>query len=281
MSEPLSEEQIDEIFLALSRDGGAAPAQVLATADLHREQLTPEFLAVLEDVLDDPEGTIEEEAGIFSYALYLLAKWREPKALPLVLRWLEMPDEIQHQISGDIALQDGSVILASVAGGEYAGIRALVENRKVQEYSRATALDALGTLLFWGELPRENLVAYFRELIGEKLEREENFVWAEVVTLAPDLGLTELTPLLREPLEAGWVPENITTWELIENPREDLQRQFRDDHQPITDIATRTAWWSDAEAPPEPIRAPAKPGRNDQCPCGSGKKYKKCCGKAA
>lgn len=25
--------------------------------------------------------------------------------------------------------------------------------------------------------------------------------------------------------------------------------------------------------------APKKPGRNDPCPCGSGKKYKKCCGK--
>lgn len=28
-----------------------------------------------------------------------------------------------------------------------------------------------------------------------------------------------------------------------------------------------------------PIIAEAKPGRNDPCPCGSGKKYKKCCGK--
>jgi uncharacterized protein len=31
-----------------------------------------------------------------------------------------------------------------------------------------------------------------------------------------------------------------------------------------------------AEAPRAP--APARPGRNDPCPCGSGKKYKKCCG---
>lgn len=34
---------------------------------------------------------------------------------------------------------------------------------------------------------------------------------------------------------------------------------------------------------PEPVPAvappPARPGRNDPCPCGSGKKYKKCCGK--
>jgi len=27
-----------------------------------------------------------------------------------------------------------------------------------------------------------------------------------------------------------------------------------------------------------PVRAEKKPGRNDPCPCGSGKKYKKCCG---
>jgi preprotein translocase subunit SecA len=35
-----------------------------------------------------------------------------------------------------------------------------------------------------------------------------------------------------------------------------------------------------AEAP-KPIRTGAKIGRNDPCPCGSGKKYKKCCGQAA
>ena len=35
-----------------------------------------------------------------------------------------------------------------------------------------------------------------------------------------------------------------------------------------------------AEAP-KPVRTGAKVGRNDACPCGSGKKYKKCCGKAA
>ena len=35
-----------------------------------------------------------------------------------------------------------------------------------------------------------------------------------------------------------------------------------------------------AEAP-KPVRTGAKIGRNDSCPCGSGKKYKKCCGKNA
>jgi uncharacterized protein YecA (UPF0149 family) len=29
--------------------------------------------------------------------------------------------------------------------------------------------------------------------------------------------------------------------------------------------------------PPVPVKAPPQIGRNDYCPCGSGKKYKKCC----
>ena len=33
----------------------------------------------------------------------------------------------------------------------------------------------------------------------------------------------------------------------------------------------------DNTPPVEPIKAEEKPGRNDPCPCGSGKKYKKCC----
>ena len=30
--------------------------------------------------------------------------------------------------------------------------------------------------------------------------------------------------------------------------------------------------------PPKQTKVEAKPGRNEPCPCGSGKKYKKCCG---
>ena len=33
------------------------------------------------------------------------------------------------------------------------------------------------------------------------------------------------------------------------------------------------------EAAREPVSAPQEVGRNDPCPCGSGKKYKNCCGK--
>ena len=37
----------------------------------------------------------------------------------------------------------------------------------------------------------------------------------------------------------------------------------------------------EANRKPEPIVKGQQPGRNDPCPCGSGKKFKKCCGAAA
>lgn len=42
--------------------------------------------------------------------------------------------------------------------------------------------------------------------------------------------------------------------------------------------SSKEAESGDEEPGPEPFRAGARPGRNDPCPCGSGKKYKKCCG---
>jgi SEC-C motif-containing protein len=37
-------------------------------------------------------------------------------------------------------------------------------------------------------------------------------------------------------------------------------------------------YYTDGKEIREPIRAADKAGRNDPCPCGSGKKFKKCCG---
>jgi uncharacterized protein len=48
--------------------------------------------------------------------------------------------------------------------------------------------------------------------------------------------------------------------------------------QAVLDIADY--WKREADPPPPavPVRTGPKIGRNDPCPCGSGKKYKKCCG---
>jgi uncharacterized protein len=37
-------------------------------------------------------------------------------------------------------------------------------------------------------------------------------------------------------------------------------------------------WWIDHPPKRAPLRAAQTPGRNDLCPCGSGRKFKKCHG---
>lgn len=66
-----------------------------------------------------------------------------------------------------------------------------------------------------------------------------------------------------------------TQWTRRKWPNEDLDdwKDPADDH--LFDLADETP-----HAPHEPYRAPGrKTGRNAHCPCGSGKKYKKCCGR--
>ena len=43
--------------------------------------------------------------------------------------------------------------------------------------------------------------------------------------------------------------------------------------------ATDAVAKAQAQARAKPVRTGPKVGRNDPCPCGSGKKYKQCCGK--
>ncbi len=42
---------------------------------------------------------------------------------------------------------------------------------------------------------------------------------------------------------------------------------------------TGTSGGSDGTVKKQPVKKDKKPGRNDPCPCGSGLKYKKCCGR--
>jgi preprotein translocase subunit SecA len=46
-----------------------------------------------------------------------------------------------------------------------------------------------------------------------------------------------------------------------------------------SDVVSEAAAAQEARAKAKPVRTGPKVGRNDPCPCGSGKKYKQCCGR--
>lgn len=69
--------------------------------------------------------------------------------------------------------------------------------------------------------------------------------------------------------------------EMIENIQEDVVKYiYRVNLVPAQEERPRQLVENRGEDEPrQPVRAPRQVGRNDPCPCGSGKKYKKCCGR--
>jgi preprotein translocase subunit SecA len=68
--------------------------------------------------------------------------------------------------------------------------------------------------------------------------------------------------------------------------REEAERRMRYTHAESSALGTPGEQQpggppEDAEKPQTYVRSERKVGRNEQCPCGSGKKYKRCHGKAA
>lgn len=60
---------------------------------------------------------------------------------------------------------------------------------------------------------------------------------------------------------------------------EDSELEVFKDELPEAILAVFNYWQAKKNAPSTVRNEAGKPGRNDPCPCGSGKKYKQCCGK--
>jgi hypothetical protein len=275
-----------EILTDLSSDEPDAPREALESADGHRSVLVEPLLRAIDDALAQPSSASPEEVTLFSYALYLLARWREPRAYPSVVRWLSLPGEGPFHIAGDIVTQDGGRILAAVCNGDLEPIKALVLDRSANEYARGAGVNALALLAAWAEVPRESILALLLWLAREGLEREPGQVWNSLAAGAADIEALPLFPELRRAYADGLIePQSMDPSELDEvesAPRGSVLEQTRERYPPIDDVVVATAWWGRSRSPRSvavvPYRAPPKVGRNEPCPCGSGKKFKKCCG---
>jgi hypothetical protein len=276
-----------EILAALSSDPPAPPRAALESAEGHRAVLVEPLLRAIDYGLANPSEASSEDAGLCCYALYLLAKWREPRAYSYVVRWLSLPGEAPFEIAGDIVTQDGARMLAAVCDGDLEPIKALVVDRSANEYGRGAGVTALALLAAWAEVPRESIVSWFLWLAQEGLEREPSQVWNSLASESADIEALPLFPELRRAYDDGLIePQFMNPSELDQveaAPRGKVLQATRERHPPIDDVIAATAWWgrfgkATGFAAGQPYRAAPKIGRNEPCPCGSGRKFKKCCG---
>ena len=108
--------------------------------------------------------------------------------------------------------------------------------------------------------------------------------WNDLLT-NEDEGLLVTIPLVAGEVDPSWPRESLTK----EKQDELLQwmfagatrayRLFTDDRREFAQEFDQHEFDDDDYYPETYVRPEPKVGRNESCPCGSGKKYKKCCGK--
>lgn len=95
--------------------------------------------------------------------------------------------------------------------------------------------------------------------------------WQPLVDTDAGEEATLLTPMLLYGTEAGW--NQVQDNEALREKQGDFA-----DAIPTCVIGIRDYWLPHRKAASTFRRETGKVGRNDPCPCGSGKKFKKCCG---
>ena len=282
------------IVAQLSEIRATQPIAALAGVNQHQQELADVFLQAVQRGVEDPNGNFAKEGMLFNYATYFLAKWRDRRAYPLFLRWFSLPGEDALELGGDTIEHHGSRFLASVWDGNIEPLKGIVMNREANPVCRGQALGALGVLVAWEEWPRSEAENTLLFLAREGLERVGNPVWSDLALICVQLEFISLFAELRRALQEVLLQSSAVRAEVLDQveqaPRGALIEEFARRHPPITDVIQETRWWggfqqasASREAPltgrvAKPYYSQPKVGRNDTCPCGSGKKYKKCCG---
>jgi hypothetical protein len=299
--------EIDEIIEQFQWFDGKFKQEAVEAAVARRDEIIPQLLRVLEEIADPVHAAKIDAEGVYMahlYAMYLLAQFRETRAYPLMVRIALLPSDLLESLFGDSITESLGQVLASICGGDIEGIQSIIENTAADQWVRGAALGALPTLVGAGIKSREEILSYFAELFHGKLTDKNDIIWSDLVIYSTDLYAPELLGEIEKAYEDELVDPGVVG---LENVRRDLakgkdwamERLATDPHrQLISDTVKEMAWWdSFKEKKLEPVTPSCEPnnslrngfysgfkrtapkiGRNDPCPCASGKKYKKCCG---
>src|ERR1700730_9395658 len=133
-----------QILHQFERHTGKFALAAVEAAVQRRQEVTPELLRTLEDAVNRA-AQLEAEGNYMAhlYAMFLLAQFRETRAYPLVVRLASLPGHPLDSLCGDFITEDLGAVLASVCGGELAGIQSLIENEATDEWIRGAALSSL------------------------------------------------------------------------------------------------------------------------------------------
>ena len=322
MNELVAQNEIETALKALRTFNGSFPREAIETAVNLGESLRPHLVTILkEGVAAASPAMTDEDWQSFTIATYILAKLRAQEAFGSFIEVSSLPEDVIDRLFEEMVSEALPKFLASTFNGDFSALQKVALNKALDGYVRSAAITTY-LLLFKNKIiSRNDLVLAFKKLFFALHQDKSYVVLTSLVCDSVTIHGTELLPEIKNAYACGYVDSSVISLaeaeeNLAENPDQVLEAFQADGlYDLIDDPISEMEWWSFwrenqpkpipkqmmAEIPSAPdneppiksttrVAAPAIPhlnenrdvGRNDPCPCGSGKKYKKCClGKAA
>jgi hypothetical protein len=290
----------ERIADALVYIDGTFPVEAVFEARDHWPEVREQFLDELTRAVADPYNAFEEENALPIYAMFLAAEKRDAAFAPAILDLMKLPPELIDLLLGESALTESvGRCLASVWHGDDDAIRELARDKGRDDFVRVAAAEAIVVRAIEGDADMDSVSALVFSILqdsavlpppamvsarGKSDRNAYDPFFNMLLSTLTDLGACQYWPQIEQWDRDGLIDP---MHEKLESLRETifssrevrLERMFKPHY--VRDTVAEMSWWAcfhEPEPPETYIRAQAKIGRNDPCPCNSGKKFKKCCG---
>ena len=292
----------DVIMRELARDD-MFPRAAMAAARADRESMVPIFVDLISRLAAQTRPEIQKgDVAALIPVFHMLGEFREPQAYRPLLQLMRQPTETIDYLLGDAITETSFRVIAGTFDGDLQPLFDAIEDSKADEFARNSMMNALVLITQLHPEQRSAIEEYFRSFRRRCPEERSDVLigWADGVA---DLGLEDMADDIRAVFEAGLIPEEYCDADHI---LADLKASVEAGGVPvntryqrslITDSITELSKWygySDAYFAQQKkqktietlgmtplgetfMHEAAPVGRNDPCPCGSGKKFKKCC----
>jgi len=301
---------VETAIQAFASAGNDLPQEAAEWALDHWDEAAPELLSVLERYTSGAERS-DEAARAVLFILHLAGEKQDTRVFSLLCR-LAQDGEAVEAVLGDTTTTFRQILI-STYDGHLDTLKGLIETAEADAFVRADALQVLAYLTATGRISREETESYLLRLYNTMQPQQESFVWSGWVLAIGLLGLEALSGVVRQAFGRGLIEPMVMGYDDF---RRDLERTLADPARmagfeydrigPLEDaIGELSGWYTLSDAAQEdqdrwatspedaglsfadtplPLVDPftfVDPlkgvGRNDPCPCGSGKKFKKCC----
>jgi hypothetical protein len=283
------------------------PKATLAAASEQRAEMAPLFLDAIDSYLAATASGRAEPTPLF-FIFHLFGEWREKSAYGRLASLLRFPPDEVDGFLGDGITSTAHRVMAGVFDGDPQPLHDIILDPDADEFVRSAMCETLAVLVLRGELDKAEAGRFLRDAFAGIEPQAQNFVWQGWQSAIAMLGLSEMKTLVKTAFERGFIDRQWLGFEHFERdlthgiehpgepvrPGDDLLTPFGNVIEELSDwygfseerrkdrAKRQDDAWFDRDRAGLSLDGPYRNtlkgvGRNDPCPCGSGKKFKKCC----